>query len=589
MATAEGFESRIEALNRTGVVPGENERPVRGWPAIAEALLPVPAPGRSCLIGFDGYAGTDWQAALDHIKGLCAKRNVSCVLEDVTACRYDEGTIRKAIDPYLGDDPVFGKVYRKGLHGFFSTAKLRDLRARLKSYRATQNHVVICHGTGAAMKRLRPLYDVTVYADLTREEVLRRDKDWSGRTGKTQSIGPKKLYYVDFPANDEHRNAVIDGLDFYIDGNRPDDPVMISADLLKRTAAALAGRPFRLKPIYEPGPWGGQWLKRVRDLPEEWVNCAWSYEVIAPEQSLLVSLDAGVLELPWTAFFHLRRTDIMGSVPKRRFGGEFPVRFDYLDTMEGGDLSIQVHPTTPYIRKYFSEAYHQGEMYYIAAYRPGARVNLGIREEARGEDFLAAARRADEEGVAFDYREYVNAVPVAPHDLLLIPPGTVHGSGEGLVVLEISATTYRYTFKIYDHLRPDLNGVMRPVHLGHAFNVINWMRRSSWVRDNLKQEPRVIRSGEGWVEYLIADRKEFFHVVFRAEFEREMPDDTEGRFHILTLVDGKGVLVELAADSDRCIEMAYSETIIVPACLGRYRIVNRFPGRTCRIAKARLR
>jgi len=104
---------------------------------------------------------------------------------------------------------------------------------------------------------------------------------------------------VDFPINDKHRNGLLNRFDFYIDGNRVDKPILISKSLLHKTAAALACLPFRLKPMYEPGPWGGQWLKKMRKLPTNWINCAWSFEVIAQEMSLLVAIDQTFVELPW--------------------------------------------------------------------------------------------------------------------------------------------------------------------------------------------------------------------------------------------------------------------------------------------------
>ena len=115
--------------------------------------------------------------------------------------------------------------------------------------------------------------------------------------------------------------------------------------------------------------------------------------------SLLVS-DGATLELPWTTFFRLEYDRVMGEVPRSRFGGEFPIRFDYLDTIEGGDLSIQVHPTTAYVRSQFGEPYHQGEMYYIMVGREGATVNLGVNEETDRNEFLRAAQLADQQGIA---------------------------------------------------------------------------------------------------------------------------------------------------------------------------------------------
>jgi mannose-6-phosphate isomerase len=170
----------------------------------------------------------------------------------------------------------------------------------------------------------------------------------------------------------------------------------------------------------------------------------------------------------------------------------------------------------------------------------------------------------------------------------MIPPGTVHGSGEGMVVLEISATTYRYTFKIYDYLRPDLNGVMRPIHIDHAFNVIKPFRRTQWIYKNAIQEPKLIRSGKGWAEYSIGDRREFFHVVYRLEFEDRIEDDTCGKFHVITLVEGDSVEIRSLEDENKRVRMNYSETILIPACFGKYQMINQGQG-ICKVVKARLR
>jgi len=536
--------------------------------------------------------GADWARWIESLKTALGKTEITPDFHDISTCLKSEKQISDIFDSYLGDDPVFGRVYQKGLKSLFDIKKLSALQSKIKTKRNVKGQdrsgVIILYGTGAALGMDRSRWDILFYADLTRQEVLKRNKKWSGLSGKTQSISPKKLYYVDFQVNDSHRNRLLHLIDCYVDGNRPNHPICISGKTLRSVCSTLASQPLRLKPIYEPGPWGGQWLKQIRHLPKDWVNCAWSFEVIAQEMSLNIAVGDVVVELPWTTFFHLEYEGIMGNVPKRRFRGEFPIRYDYLDTMDGGDLSIQVHPTTPYIKAHFNEPYHQGEMYYIVDAKEGARVNLGLKSNTKKEDFHRAAHRADIQSVPFDYHDYVNNVPVKKHDLLLIPPGTVHGSGKGNVVLEISATTYRYTFKIYDHLRPDLNGVMRPIHIRHAFNVIKWFRRSRWVDEHLRQESSPVRSGDGWAEYLIGDRKEFFHVVFRLDFNREIEDDTKGQFHIHTLVEGTSVLFQSKQRPENRFLLHFSETLIIPACMGKYRIINQGDG-ICRTAKARLR
>jgi len=587
------LKSRIEALNQPAVQINDDDVLKIGWNAMTEYIchwITDHKRDTALMVTIDGYVNTDWQTLAAHLTNAFVQHQITSQFYYAETCLKTALELQTQFEPYLGDDPVFGRLYNKTLKSFFDPIKLKALKtAILKQQRQAEPAIILCCGVGASLILPRYKIDLLCYIDLTREEVLKRNKSWTNTAGKTQSISPKKLYYIDFPVNDRHRNQLQPRLDFYMDGNDIESPLMISQSLLQKATTSLAGSPFCLKYLYEPGPWGGQWLKKIRRLPAHWINCAWSYEVIAPEQSILLQLDHNVIiEFPWTTFFALQYDKIMGNIPRRRFAGQFPIRYDYLDTMDGGDLSIQVHPTTSYIRKQFGEAYHQGEMYYLVAARDGACVNLGINQETKRDDFFHAATLADEQGIAFDYRQFVNSVPCKKHDLLLIPPGTVHGSGVGNVVLEISATTYRYTFKIYDHLRPDLSGVMRPIHVRHAFNVIKWFRRTKWVDKNLRQEPMLVRQGNGWAEYLIGDRREFFHIVFRLEFDERIDDDTSGKFHILTLVEGDAVLLHAIDDPSKRIKFNYSETIIVPACFGKYTIINQGVS-PCTIVKAGLR
>jgi len=597
MITQEEFENRIEAINKPSFNFDKQDEVLQGWQTIFDKVNISISEYFSwskksvCLIALDGFVGTEWSEIIPQLQEFVKNHKISAKFINVDSCLKSEFELKKQFEPYLGEDPVFGKLYKKELKSLFNSEKTQKLKSELSSIKKAkhdQNNVVFICGTGAALPIFRKSYNAIFYFDLTREEVLKRNKMWTKLAGKTQSISPKKLYYIDFQVNDKHRNYLLKFVDFYVDHNKNDEPILLSNSAFEKITNTLARWPFRLKPMYEPGPWGGQWLRKVRKLPGNWVNCAWSFEVIAQEMSLNVQVFDAILELPWNTFFHTVYKKIMGNVPKRRFGGQFPVRYDYLDTMNGGDLSVQVHPPTKYIKKHFNEPYHQGEMYYIMEAENGATVNLGLHEKTNIEDFHRDVKQADEKNIAFDYKNHIYSVPSKKHDLLFIPPGTVHGSGEGQVVLEISATTYRYTFKIYDHLRPDLNGIMRPVHVDHAFNVIKWFRRKKWVDKNLWQKSQKIRFGKDWAEYLIGDRRDFFHVVFRQEFESEIEDNTEGKFHILTLVAGESVLLFSLQNPQKKFLFNYSETIIVPACFGRYKMINQSKG-VCKTAKARLR
>ena len=159
---------------------------------------------------------------------------------------------------------------------------------------------------------------------------------------------------------------------------------------------------------------------------------------------------------------------VLGGEVADRFGRSFPIRFDYLDTLDGGHLSLQCHPGTTYARETFGLDYTQDETYYVMETTSGAPVFLGLRADADLAAFRTAAEGA-ERGSALDAARFVQVHDAEQHRLYLIPAGTVHASGAGNVVLEISATPYLYTLRFYDWLRRDLDGHLRPVHVDHAF------------------------------------------------------------------------------------------------------------------------
>jgi len=200
--------------------------------------------------------------------------------------------------------------------------------------------------------------------------------------------------------------------------------------------------------------------------------------------------------------------------------------------------------------------------------------------------FHDAVNRAEKEGVPFDHREYVNVFPAREGDLFLIPAGTVHASGKGCVVLELSSTTDRYTFHFYDYLRPDLHGKLRDIHAAHAFRMARKYRdrTTPWVNKHLIQKPKVIRNGKGWTEYVIGRLPDIIPQVHRFEFESSVIDHTSGAFHVLSLVKGASVSIQPLLSPERQFTLNFTETVIVPAGLGAYTITNLGKG-ACKVLK----
>jgi mannose-6-phosphate isomerase class I len=192
-----------------------------------------------------------------------------------------------------------------------------------------------------------------------------------------------------------------------------------------------------------------------------------------------------------------------------------------------------------------------------------------LTEDADVADFAADAGAALD-GRAFDPERYLQAHDGVQHQLYLIPAGTPHASGAGNVVLEISATPYLYTLRLYDWLRANADGELRPVHVKHALANLDSTRRGAAVLRELIPEPRLVRSGPGWREIELGRSPEFFFAVHRLEFDGEIVDDTADRFHVLNLVDGDDATIETAAGDVHAL--AYAETIVVPAAVGPYRL-----------------
>ena len=160
--------------------------------------------------------------------------------------------------------------------------------------------------------------------------------------------------------------------------------------------------------------------------------------------------------------------ELLGEAVHARFGTEFPIRFDFLDTMDGGNLSFQVHPLTEYIQEKFGMPYTQDESYYLLDATEEGCVYLGLKENIDRKQMVNDLFRAQEGEIPFDAEKYVNRWPAKKHDHFLIPAGTAHCSGRNSMVLEISATPYIFTFKMWDWGRMGLDGTPRPIHLKHG-------------------------------------------------------------------------------------------------------------------------
>ena len=184
--------------------------------------------------------------------------------------------------------------------------------------------------------------------------------------------------------------------------------------------------PFRVGPFFDPAPWGGKWMKEVCGLNPEKENYGWCFDCVPEENSLYFEVNGVRFELPSVDLVLLKSRELLGEPVEARFGKDFPIRFDFLDTVGGGNLSVQVHPTTQFIRENFGMYYTQDESYYLLDAKEGASVYLGLKTGIDKNEMIHDLREAQKGEVVFDTERDVNRLPAKKHDHYLISGGTVH-------------------------------------------------------------------------------------------------------------------------------------------------------------------
>jgi hypothetical protein len=477
----------------------------------------------------------------------------------------------------LRDDPDFD---------FLAAGRLADLVRQPSRLEVPPDGLCVVYGPGAALVP----HDLLWYADLPKRYAESAVNAGNGlNLGQSTRSGPgttKRLFFIDWPLLDRHRDEIADRISCWIDMQDPAVPAMIDGDTLRSTLEYLATRPFRTRPTFNVTPWGGHWgQQHLGHNPDE-ANTALGYELIAPEAGVLVGNVGGPqVELPFQLMVSLYPMQVLGDVVHQVFGTSFPIRFDYLDTVGGGNLSVHCHPTPDYMRAVFGWPYTQHESYYVMVGSRQQEIFLGLHQDADVEAFRQEAHDADHDGTPLEISKYVPTFPATPHQLFLIPGGTPHASGKGNVVLEISATPYLYSLRFYDWLRESVDGGLRPVHVRHAFRNLNCERRGGAVERDLVQEPRAVRDGDGWCEELLGSLPEMFFEVRRLVVQpgAVAHDCTAGRFHVLNVVEGDGILVETPDGAAH--PLVYAETLVVPAAVGDY-AVRALGSGGVRVAKA---
>jgi mannose-6-phosphate isomerase class I len=475
--------------------------------------------------------------------------------------------------PDVTDDRIFGFITRLNMIDFFDKKAFGLAESKL---REISQGTVLIYGYGASL--LAPEADLVVYLDMARWEIqLRMKRNEVSNLGISNreehiELKYKRGFFVDWRVCDRLKKKLMHKWDYILDTNIRDNPKMLSGGAFKAGLNTAVTRPFILIPYFDPGPWGGQWMKEKFELDKSAENYAWCFNCVPEENSMYLCYGDIMFETPSINLVFYHPVELLGHAVQARFGDEFPIRFDFLDTMDGGNLSLQVHPTTEYIREKFGMHYTQDESYYIIDAGDDGSVYLGLKEGINSADMIRDLQQAERNEITFDDTKYIQKWPARKHDHFLIPGGTIHCSGKNSLVLEISSTPYIFTFKLWDWGRAGMDGKPRPINIVHGANVIQWDRTTEWTREQLINKITKIAEGDGWIEERTGLHQREFIETRRHWFTKKVIHNTNNGVNVLNLVEGTEAVVESPGNAFEPFTVHYAETFIIPAAVGEYTI-----------------
>lgn len=235
----------------------------------------------------------------------------------------------------------------------------------------------------------------------------------------------------------------------------------------------------KVRPRLDAKPWGGHGLQR------------YGFELGAQENLGEAVVTAGDVEIESGFGVGLALAEVVGSDPSSALGGValeavyrqsvFPLLVKLIDARQ--NLSIQVHPGDAAAES--PARLGKTEAWYILSAEPGARLYVGLRSGVTVEQFRKAAERRD--GSSADF---LRSLPATVGATILLPSGTVHALGAGVVVYEIQQPS-DVTYRLDDWGRLDAEGRPREMHLDEGI---------ASIRSDLRPEfitPVAVRSTVG--------------------------------------------------------------------------------------------
>ncbi|MBR2037555.1 MAG: hypothetical protein IKA09_07460 [Lachnospiraceae bacterium] len=598
------YESIKNADNRIAISKANKDSAIFGWDKAVDALVGQVCAGKK-NIAIDGWYGIDFEKIANAVAEKLIAQGKTVVMIPANELYVSREDIIKYNQPYVTDDPGFGKVNKTGvIEDIMSGDAVAAAKAKLAK---KDDQVAIIYGEGAAIKEFADLLDVKCYVDNTHQKV--QWDMWEGRLATfgqkipTTGYNWKEYNYSDYYMLKRQKDYMYEAMDFYVENYFEDDLVLIPRVAYDEIMSTLVKYPIHEVKIFSPGPWGAYRYEQMDYGVEGLANNAWN-KIAGPELRILIDFGGErSISMPMLNAMQYGK-ELVGELIDKQYPGLFPLDI-WLDdgwhptpqSAERISMPMHIHPSSKYVEDHFDEPLGRYETYYIAEAYEGANTWMGFHDDADTEEWERLCEESQNITPIENWKDFIANWSSKEGDLYLIPPGTMHGHGGNQMVLEMdtnpSINGTEYSFFEYDFARPSwddnaktMTGKPLKMHLEHGRSMEK-TRRASWVKDNLLSTPKVIK----WTpEYYIDQYKSYsvmpYHVE-RIHFEKRGELSTEGKFmHMFTLTVGSKVTVRSKANPELMAVCDKFQTLVVPASFGDYEIINEEGGRaTCVIQR----
>ncbi len=597
------YESIKNADNKIVISAKNKDSVTFGWDKVVEKIASL-VDTTEKNIAIDGWYGINFEKIANAVCEKLSAKGLKVNLIAADELYKSREEIVAYNQPYVTDDPGFGKVNKTGvIEDIMNDAAIADVKTKLMQ----KDSVAIIYGVGASIKAFEDALAIKCYVDNTHQKV-----QWDMWNGDLATFGckePTKGYnwkeynYSDYYMLKRQKDYMYGAMDFYVENYFENDLVLIPQEAYNEIMSTLVKYPIHEVKIFSPGPWGAYRYHDMDYQVEGLENNAWN-KIAGPELRILIDFGGErSISMPMLNAMQYGK-ELVGELIDKQYPGLFPLDI-WLDDgwhptpqpAERISMPMHIHPSSKYVADHFDEPLGRYETYYIAEAYEGANTWMGFHDDADIEEWERLCEESQNIKPIENWKDFIANWSSKEGDLYLIPPGTMHGHGGNQMVLEMdtnpSINGTEYSFFEYDFARPSwdddaktMTGKPLKMHLEHGRNMEK-TRRASWVKDNLLSTPTVVK----WTKEYFIDRYKSTPVmpyhVERIHFENVGEYSTEGKFmHMFTLTVGKKVTLRSKTNPDYYAVCDKFQTLVVPASFGDYEIINEEGGRvTCVIQR----